>query len=93
MCAGQWSKAAGELIKTVLVQMVQGNYEGYTKKDILKASEARRVQGMIGNPSEKDYKGMVSGSLITNCPITTTDISNARAMFGPDFASIRGKTV
>jgi hypothetical protein len=48
---------------------------------------------MIGNPSEKDYKGMVSGNLITNCPITTTNISNARVMFGPDLASIRGKTV
>ena len=73
--------------------MVQGNYEGYTKKDILKANKARRVQGMIGNPSEKDYKGMVSGNLITNCPITTTNISNAHAIFGPDLASIRGKTV
>jgi hypothetical protein len=60
------------------------NYEGYTKKDILKANKARRAQGMIG---------MVSGNLITNCPITKTNISNARAMFGPDLASIRGKTV
>jgi hypothetical protein len=90
---GKRSKAAGELIKTALVQTVQGNYEGYTKKDILKTNKAHRAQGMIGNPSEKDYKGMVSGNLITNCPITTTNISNTRAMFGPDLASIRGKTV
>jgi hypothetical protein len=89
----KWSKAAGELIETALVQTVQGHYEGYTKKDILKANKARRVQGMKGNPSEKDYKGIVSGNLITNCPITTTDISNAHAMFSPDLASIRGKTV
>ncbi len=87
------SKAAGELIKTALVQTVQGNYEGYTKKDILKANEARRAQRMIGNPSEKDYKGMVSGNLITNCSITTTNISNARGIFGPDLASIREKIV
>ncbi len=90
---GKRSKAAGELIKTALVQTVRGNYEGYTKKEILKANEARRAQGMIGNPSEKDYKGIVSGNLITNCSITTTNISNARAMFGPDLATIRGKTV
>jgi hypothetical protein len=76
-----------------VVQTVRGNYEGYTKKDILKAKEARRAQGMIGNPSEKDYKGMVSGNLITNSPITTSNVSNAHAMFGPDLASIRGKTV
>jgi hypothetical protein len=90
---GKRSKAAGELIETALVQMVRGNYEGYTKKGILKAKEACRAQGMIGNPSEKDYKGMVSRNLITNCPITTTNISNPHVMFGPDLASIRGKTV
>jgi hypothetical protein len=73
---GKQSKGAGELIKTALVQTVRGNYEGYTKKDILKANKERRAQRMIGKPSEKDYKGMVSGNLITNCPITTTDISN-----------------
>ncbi len=93
---GKRSKTAGELIKTIetaLVQMVQGNYEGYTKKDIQKEKKARRAQRMIGNPSEKDYKGMVSRNLITNCPITTTNISNARAMIGPDLTSIRGKTL
>jgi hypothetical protein len=40
---GERSKAAGEIIKTALVQTVQGNYEGYTKKDILKAKEAHRA--------------------------------------------------
>jgi hypothetical protein len=48
---------------------------------------------MIGNPSKKDYKGMVSGNLITNCPITTSNISNTRVMLGPDLGSIKGKTV
>ncbi len=80
-------------IETALVQTVQGNYKGYTKKDVLKAKEARRAQAMIGDPSEKDCKGMVSGNLIANCPVTTTDTSNTRAMFGPDLASIRGKTI
>jgi hypothetical protein len=54
---GKRTKAAGELIETALVQTVRGNYEGYTKKDILKANKARRVQGMIGNPSEKRLQG------------------------------------
>jgi hypothetical protein len=51
------------------------------------------IRGMIGNPSKKDYKGMVSDNLITNCPVTTANINNAHAMFGPDLTSIRGKTV
>jgi hypothetical protein len=48
---------------------------------------------MIRNPSKGDFKGMESGNLIKNCPITTTDITNARKIFGPDLASIQGKTV
>jgi hypothetical protein len=48
---------------------------------------------MMGNLSEKEYKGMVSNSLITNCSITLSDVNNTCAMFGPDLVSVRGKTV
>jgi hypothetical protein len=48
---------------------------------------------MMGNPSEKDYKGVVSNHLISNCPITVNDITNSRAIHGPALASVRGKTV
>ena len=78
---------------TTLVQTVCSNYEGFTKKDIKAANAAHKLQGMIGSPSEKDYGGMVSSNMIKNCPIDSTDISNARAIFGPDLASVRGKTV
>jgi hypothetical protein len=76
-----------------LVETVRGNYEGYTKREVLKAKEARRAQTMMGNPSEGDYKGMVSHNLIPNCPVTSSDITNAKAIFGPDLPSVRGKTV
>jgi hypothetical protein len=76
-----------------LVQMVRGNYGGYTKGEVLKAKEARRAQAMMGNPSKKDYNTMVSNNLIPECPITPTDITNARAIFGPDLLSVRGKMV
>ncbi len=48
---------------------------------------------MIGNPSKGDYKGLVSRNMISNCPIAPVDITNARAIFGPDLASVHGKTV
>ena len=75
------------------IQTVRGNYKGYTKREVTQAKEARRAQAMMGNPSEKDYKGMVSNNLIPNCPIISKDVSNARTIFGPDLASIQGKTV
>ncbi len=33
------------------VQTVRGNYEGYTKREVLRAKEACRGQAMVGNPS------------------------------------------
>jgi hypothetical protein len=36
---------------------------------------------------------MASGNLIKNYPLTTSEIGNACAIFGPDLASIRGKIV
>ena len=74
-----------------LVQTVQGNYEGYTKREVLKAKEACMAQAMMGNPSKKDYKTVVSNNLIPKCPIMPTDIANARAIFGPDLPSVKAK--
>jgi hypothetical protein len=75
------------------VQTVQENYEGYTKCEVLKAKEACRAQGLIGNPKEGDYKSMVRGNMICNCPIAPEDITNMHAIFGPNLASIREKMV
>ncbi len=76
-----------------MVQTVRGNYKGYTKREVLKAKEAQRAQAIMGNPSEADYKGMVSHNLIPNCPVTSSDITNAKAIFSPDLPSVQGKTV
>ena len=61
---------------TTLVQTVRSNYECFTKKDIKAAKDARKLQGMICSPSEKDYGGMVSSNMIKTaqliqlmCPI------------------------
>jgi hypothetical protein len=75
-------------VEVLHVQTVRCNYEGHMKRDVLQAKKAQRAQAMIGNPSKGDFKGMVSGNLIKNCPVTTTDITNVHKIFGPDLASI-----
>ncbi len=75
------------------IQTVRENYKGYTKREVLKAKEACRAQGLIGSPSKGDYKAMVQGNMIQNCPIIPDDITNMCTIFGPDLASIRGKMV
>jgi hypothetical protein len=52
------------------VKTIRGNFEGFTKKEIEKATLAREAQGMIGHPSERDFKDMVSANMIQNCPVT-----------------------
>jgi hypothetical protein len=76
----------------MLVNTIQGNFEGYTRHEIKKAQEARRLQGMIGNPTEQEFAGMVHEKLITHCPVTVQDVHNANQFFGPDLANLRGKT-
>jgi hypothetical protein len=78
---------------TMHVQTVRGNFEGYTKCKIIQAKEARKAQAMIGNPSKKDFKGLVSNHLVSKCPITYADITNAHQIFGSNLASIRGEMV
>ena len=77
----------------MFVQTVQQNYEGYTKREILRAKEVRRAMEMIGYPSKQDFKGMVRANIIHNCPINVNDITNARDKWGRDLASLRGKKV
>jgi hypothetical protein len=75
----------------VMVNTVRANFEGYTNHNIKKVQEARCLQGMIGNPTERDFVCMVREKLIANCPVTVHDIQNANWIFGPDLANLRGK--
>ena len=62
-----------------------------------RAIEARKVQARTGHPSEKILCKEVSrksaSSLFRNFPITTTDISNSKRIFGPSLPCARGKWV
>jgi hypothetical protein len=43
---------------TVLVQMIQRNYKGCTKREVLQAKEVGCAQTMLENLSKKDYPGI-----------------------------------
>ena len=75
------------------VQTVQGNMEGFTRREVEEAQKAREAQAMLGHPTDRDFLGMVRGGMISNCPVTTNAVKNAHQIFGPDLAGIRGRTV
>ncbi len=49
--------------------------------------------GMMATLSTRDFHALVHLNMIQDCPITTENIKHARTLFGPDLATIRGKTV
>ncbi len=49
---------------------------------------------MMAHPSDSAMRHLVSQTnAVTNCPITVSDITHAHAIFGPDWAGVRGKLV
>ena len=76
-----------------MVKTVHKNFEGYTKKEVEKATYAHQAQAIMGHPTDEKFKQLVSLNVINKCPVTMWDIANATALFGPNRASLRGKTV
>jgi hypothetical protein len=75
------------------VQTVRGNMEGFTKREVEEAQKAQEAQAMLGHPTDRDFLGMVRGSMISNCFVTANAVKNAHQIVGPDLAGIRGRTV
>jgi len=54
---------ASSNIELMLVNTVRENFEGYSHHEVEKAKEARCIQGMIANPTKKEFAGMVREQL------------------------------
>ena len=76
----------------VLINTVATNSTRYSSRDYLKATVARRLQNIIGLPSFKHFKDIVSSSEIINCPLTQSDVEAAQDIFGENLGCIKGKT-
>jgi len=67
---------------------VARNKQRYTKREIKRAEEARRVQKRLGYPSDERIPHMTT---IQNIPVTRSDIVRAKQIWGPHRALLRGK--
>ena len=79
--------------EVTLLNTVEDLTDGFTAREVARATLARKVYSMIGRPSPKDFRNMVRSNLIRNCPLTVADIDIADKLFGPDIGSLCGKTV
>ena len=78
---------------TSMVNTVADNRSKYTNRDYSRALFARKLQGIIGRPSDRRFKDIMNKNLLPNCPINSRDISTAYDIFGADIGSLKGKTV
>ena len=76
-----------------VIPTVAGAEKFFTKRQVKDALRCRRTLAMVGRPSTKDYKAMVRGAKLKNCPVVVEDIANAHALHGTDIGCLVGKTV
>jgi len=72
---------------------VDENKGKYSRRDVARATLARKLQRTIGRPSLRKYIDVVERNLLPNCPVTKQDIITAENIFGPDLGIRKGKTV
>ena len=48
---------------------------------------------MCIKPTVRNLKHLISGNFVKNCPVTVEDITIAERIFGPDIATLKGKSV
>jgi len=76
----------------ILVNTVEENKKEYTRREVKRATEARRLMAIIGRPSETRMRQIIAERQLRNCDISEQDVRNALSIFGPDLGSLKGKT-
>ena len=81
-----------EPVKIHLPQTVADNARFYSQRQVTRAKAARDLLHATGCPSVADLKRILKMNGIANCPITLDDVDIAEQIYGPDVASLKGKT-
>ena len=66
---------------------------GYSPREVEGADRARTLYRQLGRPSQRDFLDALANNVVQNCPVTPEDAKRALKIYGPDPATIKGKTV
>jgi len=66
--------------------------EGFTKRQVDGAIQARQAYHAAGAPDLNKFKLAVRSGFFKNFPLTEADIKNAETIFGPSVSVLKGKT-
>jgi hypothetical protein len=64
----------------------------FSQRQIKDVDQARELYRKIGRPDEVEFQNILRKNLIRNCPVTVADAQRALVIYGPDIATIKGKT-
>jgi hypothetical protein len=75
------------------VETVDENMAMFTKRQIVNAELARKLQADMAYPSIPDLKWVMQSNQIKDCPVTAQDVNVVLKIWGPSVALLKGKTV
>ena len=75
-----------------MVSTVAENRSNYTTQQFERAKEARKLYHNIGAPTIENFKYILKGNMIQNCPVTVEDVKIAEDIWGKDISYLKGKT-
>ena len=78
--------------ESVLLNTVSQNLQQFTNRERQDAEAAKELSKLLGHPNPRSLIEMINNGSIVNCPVTAKDVARAYKIFGPDLASLRGKT-
>ena len=64
----------------------------FTKREIEKANEARRLFIIMGRPSQKVFEDMIKNGKLINNTVTVQNCRNAIQIYGVDLGVLKGNT-
>ena len=80
------------IVNYTFLSTVAEHKRTFSQRQIKQADLARKLYRMLGRPDEKTFRSILQNNLILNCPVSPDDAHRALAIYGPDVATIKGKT-
>jgi hypothetical protein len=75
-----------------LIDTVEENRKGFTQRQFECAKKARKLYHIMGAPTVANFKHMLRSKIIKDCPVLPEDVNVAEKIFGPDIATLKGKS-
>ena len=77
----------------MFLSTVANQKRSFSQRQVKQADLARKLYRMLGRPNKKTFGSILQNNLILNCSVTSDDAYCALAIYGPNVAALKGKTM